>query len=416
MTDAAAMSRVTQVGIPAALLSDPDGFGGETVGDLKCGTLVLRNGRVARLEVAPNPGRISRIVLPGLVEAHVHLDKCHTVERCTDVGGDLAAASAAQMRDKALWTEEDLRTRAERGLAELITSGCRVVRTHLDWATGPGQPERPLAWDILGEIADAALAQGITLQRAALTSIDEMADVASAEAVARHVARSGGALGSFVLHHNNRVEGLRNLFILADRFGLALDFHVDEGLDPSLDGLELIADVAAEIGFEGPVLCGHACSLASRSLEDVARIGDKLAARGIAVAALPATNLYLQGRRPGTPDRRGLTRLHELAARGVEIVIGTDNVRDAFCPVGRHDPVHSLSLAVLVGHLDPPFGQQLSTITSNARRALGLPPLTVDGAVASDLICFEVSSLSALIADAPPPKPLSQFTGVTHAD
>jgi diadenosine tetraphosphatase ApaH/serine/threonine PP2A family protein phosphatase len=55
---------------------------------------------------------------------------------------------------------------------------------------------------------------------------------------------------------------------------------VDEGLDPALDGLELIADVAEEMRFEGPVLCGHACSLASRGPDDVARIADKLAPEG----------------------------------------------------------------------------------------------------------------------------------------
>jgi hypothetical protein len=119
------------------------------------------------------------------------------------------------------------------------------------------------------------------------------------------------------------------------------------------------------------------------------------------VAALPATNLYLQGRNAGTPDRRGITRLHELTARGVEVVIGTDNVRDAFCPVGRHDPLHSLSLAVLAGHLDPPFGRHLRTITS-ARARRSDCPLTVDGAAIGDLIWPSTSpSLSGLITGAP---------------
>jgi cytosine deaminase len=203
---------------------------------------------------------------------------------------------------------------------------------------------------------------------------------------------------------------------LADRYGLALDFHVDEGLDPALDGLELIADVAEEMRFRGPVLCGHACSLASRGPDDVARIADKLAARGIAVAALPATNLYLQGRREGTPDRRGITRLHELAARGVDIVIGTDNVRDAFCPVGRHDPLHSLSLAACgaAGHLDPPFGRHLRTITSGARGRSGWP------AFRRRRIRHRPHHLRRPQPLRPhrrraPPRPLSQITGVPHA-
>jgi cytosine deaminase len=413
------VTRLPDVGVPAELVSDAPAFGGTVVAGILCGTLVIRHGRAASLEPDPGLQRPKRIVLPGLVEAHVHLDKCHSIERCTDVGGDLDAAIAAQRRDKALWTRDDLAARAARGLAELIASGARVVRTHVDWGTAVGEPDRPLAWDVLDELASEAGAQGVIVQRAALTSIEEMTDPARAASVARVVAQGGGALGSFLLRQADREAGLRNVFALADRYGLALDFHVDEGLDPALDGLELIADVAADMRFEGPVLCGHACSLASRNDDDVARIADKLATCGIAVAALPATNLYLQGRNAGTPDRRGITRLHELTARGVKTVIGTDNVRDAFCPVGRHDPVHSLALAVLAGHLDPPFGPHLRTVTSAARAALGLPELTVDGAAISDLLAFETPSLSGLITGAAAPVPLPQLlphiTGVPHA-
>ncbi|MDG4650530.1 amidohydrolase family protein [Roseibacterium sp. SDUM158017] len=411
--------RLPGVGVPRALLANETAFGGGVEGDLRCGTLVLRYGRAERLD-AGAPGRPERLVLPRLTEAHVHLDKCHSFDRCAGVGGDLAVAIAAQARDKAHWTAEDLAHRAGRGLDELIAAGCGAVRSHVDWTTGRGHPEVPLAWEVLGELAADAAERGVTLQRAALTAIDEMADHARAEAVARRVARDDGVLGSFLLDQPDRREGLRVLFAMADRFGLPVDFHVDEGLDPSLDGLELIADVALETRFAGPVLCGHACSLASRGEGDVARIGDKLAAAGIAVASLPTTNLYLQGRRDGTPDRRGLTRLHELAARGVAIVIGTDNVRDAFCPIGRHDPLHSLSLAVLAGHLDPPFGWQLPTITTDARRAMGLAPGYVDSARAEDLLVFEVPSLSSLVAGAAQPFPLTRHpmaarTGHTHA-
>jgi cytosine deaminase len=403
------------VGVPEALLSDADAFGGIRQGDLRCGTLILRGGRVEGLGADTGDARPDRIVLPRLTEAHVHLDKCHSIERCTDVGGDLDAAIAAQLRDKALWTAEDLDRRARRGLSELIAAGCGAVRTHVDWATGPDKPEVPLAWEVFGALSEKAAKDGVVLQRAALTGIDEMSDPARADAVARRVARDGGVLGSFVLRHAGRREGLEALFSAAERFGLPLDFHVDEGLDPGLDGLELIADVALGMRFSGPVLCGHACSLASRTEADLARIADKLARAGIAVAALPATNLYLQGRRDGTPDRRGITRLRELAARGVDIVVGTDNVRDAFCPIGRHDPLHSLGLAILAGHLDPPFGRHLPTITSTARRAMGLAPLTVDGASVGDLLVCPVPSLSGLVAGAAPVMPLTEHPGVLHA-
>ena len=401
------------VGVPAALVEAPDRFGGRRAGELLHGTLVLHGGRAACLEAAPDAAEPTRLVLPRLAESHVHLDKCHSVDRCLGVGGDLAAAIAAQRRDMAHWTEGDVARRARRGLQEALDAGCGAVRSHVDWPAAAGQPDRPLAWEVIADLAAQARARGATLQLAALTGIDEMAVPGRAAAVARDVARTGGVLGAVLLDQADRRAGLRAIFAEADRRGLALDFHVDEGLDPALDGLEMIADTALETRFAGPILCGHACSLAARPAGDVARIGDKLARAGIAVAALPATNLYLQGRRAGTPDRRGITRLHELAARGVEIVLGTDNVRDAFCPVGRHDPLHTLSLAVLAGHLDPPFGRHLPAITTAARRAMGLPALTVDGAAEADLLVFEVAHLSELISGAAAPVPLPDHPGVT---
>ena len=105
--------------------------------------------------------------------------------------------------------------------------------------------------------------------------------------------------------------------------------------------------------------------------DDFDRVAEKLVLAGIFVAALPTTNLYLQGRTEGTPDRRGLTRVRELTDAGVQVVVGSDNVADAFCPLGQHDPMAALKLAVLTGHLDPPFDRWLPLITTNAARALG---------------------------------------------
>ncbi len=332
--------------------------------------------------------------MPALVEAHCHLDKCHTLHRLADVGGDLSAALAAQAQDKSNWTEDDIRSRAARGLAELEAAGCGRVRSHVDWGN---ETAAPLNWTILNELATDQRERSV-LSLAALTAITQMADPGFAGSVARAVAGHGGALGAFVLQHAGRTEGLDNMFTLADRYGLALDFHVDEGLAPGLDGLEAIADTALRHRFEGPVLCGHACALMNLGSADLARVADKLARAGVFVAALPTTNLYLQGRTGGTPDRRGLTRLRELAAAGVPIVVGSDNVADAFCPVGQHDPMAALHLAILAAHLDPPFDPWLDLVTTNAARALGQTPVTVIGAALTDLRISPARDIAELIS------------------
>lgn len=396
-------ARVPGVLVPTALVASRDRFGGRTAGDCLAGDLILRGGRAVAL--AASDAQAQRLITPRFADPHVHLDKCHTADRLQAVGGDLDAAIAAQARDRNGWTAEDIRTRARTGLAELRAAGVGTVRSHVDWGASPDPGNVPMAWDILSDLASEA--PDITLQRAALTSVDTMADPTYARGVAMRVARDGGVLGSFVFDQPDRAAGLANTFRAAEALGLALDFHVDEGLRSHLDGVEMIADAALETGFEGPVLIGHACSLMNLEGEDLARVVDKLALARISVAMLPFTNLYLQGRGPGTPDRRGLTRVHELRAAGVNVVLGADNVRDAFCPIGNHDPRQTLALAVTAAHLDPPLGRHLPMITTGAMTALGLAPRTVDGAAIGDLLSFDARSTTDLLAGGCLPQPLS---------
>ncbi|MEW9919213.1 amidohydrolase family protein [Marimonas sp. MJW-29] len=405
MSDGALIPNVL---VPRSVIADSETFGGSVVKDGVTGDLLLRNGRAIALR--PSEAAPERILLPRLTDPHVHLDKCHSVDRMDNVGGDLAAALAAQRADKAHWTVDDLRARAGRGLSELMAAGCGLVRSHVDWGDDSIPDEVPLAWEVLGDLATDAGSE-LTLQRAALVNVHLLADPDYARRCAARIARDGGVLGTFVLDQPQRRAGVQNAFREASRLGIALDFHVDEGLQAGLHGVEMIADIALETGFDGPILCGHACALSTLPEDDVARIADKLARAGIAVAALPQTNLYLQGRRGGTPDLRGLTRVHELRAAGVNVVLGADNVRDAFCPIGQHVPLVTLGLGVLSAHLDPPFADHLPMISTDAARALGQAPLYVDQARIGALIVFEARSISDLVANAPAPRPLAELTG-----
>ncbi len=393
------------VAVPSALVARPDAFGGLRWGDCLTGDLVVHDGRA----VALRPGTaVKRMVLPKLTEVHCHLDKCHTIDRIEEagsrVGGNLRHAIAAQEHDKRHWTGEDLRARMARGLAECAAAGCSVVRSHLDWSRP--DPALPLAWEVLQDLASE---HRLDLQLAALCGIDLLAEPGLANAMAGAIAPRRGVLGAFVLDQPHRLTGVRAAFSAADRHGLALDFHVDEGLDPDLDGLSVIGDVALETGFQGPVLCGHGCALSLLPDDDLSRLADRMARAGIALAALPSTNLYLQGRGADGKRPRGLAPVSALRERGVRVVIGTDNVRDAFMPLGRHDPLWALSLACLAAHLDPPMGQWLPAITTDARAALGLAPVTVDGARLAELVAFETKSTADLLAHPPPAEALNDL-------
>lgn len=394
------MTVLRDILVPLSVIAEPARFGGSEAGDCRRGDLHLSDTALPRLARAPATAQ-PRMVIPALTEAHCHLDKCHSGPRLGAVGGDLRAAIEAQAEDKRHWSEDDLRNRMMRGLTDLRRSGCYAVRSHIDWGDTPAPP---LAWSVLAELAQQA--PDLTIQTAALTGVDQWADRSFCRAaIARIAATHGGVPGAFLLGHDKMRDGLRNLFAAASDYGLALDFHVDEGLG-DFNGLEMICDVALEYRFEGPILCGHAVSLIDRAEDDLRRITDKLLRAGVAVCALPTTNLYLQDRRTGTPDRRGLTRLRELHRAGVPVVIGSDNVDDAFCPMGHHDPRASLHLAALTGHLDPPMGNWLPAITRHAEAALGLAARSIETVPRAHLRLCDVASTADLIAGRAPLYPL----------
>jgi len=389
---------MTPILVPTALLADPDRFGGVPVGDCHSGAPVVRDGRLTAL--GPAQDAAAQMVIPKLVEPHCHLDKCHTIQRIGQVGGDLAHAIRQQYADKSNWTDDDIRARATRGLAEAHANGCGLVRTHVDWGEDAAPPR---AWSVLTELAQDAG----NLQLSALIGIDQWADPNFARDAGAAIAETSGVAGSFVLGHDRIDAGLANIFATAADHGLMLDFHVDEGLG-GYNGLETIADMALATGFDGPILCGHAVSLMDRTLDDITRITDKLARAGITICTLPITNLYLQGRTDGTPDRRGITRLRELRAAGVPVVVGSDNVADAFCPTGAHDPRAALALACVTAHLDPPLGPWLSTITTDAARALGHAPTHIDGAPLDDLLICDAAHTADLISGRTPLRPAKE--------
>lgn len=305
-------------------------------------------------------------LLSTLVDAHAHIDKNYTVQDVGAVQGNLFAAIERMEKHRAGWTGETLRLRMERALHDAWQSGTRALRTHLDW----GQPEPPAALAVFEALRDAWRGR-VELQFVSLTPLDVFADLAAGERIARDVRRAGGVLGAFVYRNEGIVHKLGRVFDLAQQHGLGLDFHVDEGLDAEASGLRSIAQLARARDFRNGVVCGHCCSLA---VQEDAVANETLAlcaGAGIHIVALPTTNLYLQGAWDRTPVPRGITRIHEAAARGLRVSLATDNVQDAFYPYGSYDLLETFGLGVQMAHLAP-AGGWFDAITVSPARALGL--------------------------------------------
>ncbi len=349
--------------------------------------LTLAEGRIAAIDPVPGPATQTAIPLP--VEPHVHLDKAFTIHRARAAKPGLFGAIEAMAADKSRWTPLDLLTRIEDGMAEAWASGCRAIRSHIDW----NEPAVPLAWSVAGEVAEE-WADWMPLIRASLSPIDLLGDPDHGPQIAERVARDGQVLGAFIYRHPGLEAAIPLAFDLAEKHDLRLDFHVDEGLEVEAAALDLIVAEATRRGMGDRVLCGHACSLSIRP--DADRAIDALAASGVALTVMPTTNLYLQDMTPGrSPRLRGLAPAQELRAAGVPVLLGTDNVRDPFYPLGLHDPLESLRLAALAAHLAP--DDWVDAITDAPARALGLPPQSLDvGAPADFLLLPAADVLTAL--------------------
>ncbi|MBC7600916.1 MAG: amidohydrolase family protein [Polaromonas sp.] len=293
-------------------------------------------------------------VLPGLVEAHAHIDKTFTLPRIGQVQPGLLGAIDAMMTDRLHWTAADVHARASRALDWAWSAGCVHLRTHVDW----WEPDStPVAWDVVAALADEWKGR-IRLEQVSLIKLPLFQDLAQARRLARQVASTGAhaLLGAFVHTSNWDEQALRHVFIAAEEAGLDVDLHVDEELNPQAQGLAATTRILREIGFTGRVVCSHTCALAAQPEAHALATLDAVAAQPITLVSLPITNLLLQDAVIGrTPRQRGVTLVKEARARGIPVLLASDNVQDPFCRIGSYDPVEAMAAAVMAAQLDEPF-------------------------------------------------------------
>ena len=354
--------------------------------------VILRQGRIADIVCSDGTGD-GPLLLPAQVNIHAHLDKTLTAGRLPRRAATLREAIDVMEDDARRWTAEDLHARGTEALGRAFASGTVAMRSHIDW---PG-PEVPEGWRVACRLR-AEWAGRVELSLAALTPLDVLAR--DGAAIAQAVAETGGTLGAFV--YGGTEEEVETVLALARRFGLDLDFHVDEGLDPGLRGVDAIVAAAERHEMAGRVLCGHGCALSVRAPDEVGRLLGRAAAAGVGLVALPACNAWLQDHEAGrTPRLRGLAPVQEARAAGMAVMVGSDNVEDAFLPWGGYDMTEHLRLATLLGQLDP--AEWLDAVSTVPGDWLGRSVALEPGARA-DFIEWPGATLDRVIADPRAPR------------
>jgi len=341
------------------------------------------------------------LALTPLVEPHAHLDKCFTAEAFPNRTGTVAGALAQNHREAEGRSVELVLERGEQALERAWRQGLRAMRSHIDSAGSGGR----VSWEALLELRQR-WAGRVDLQLVALVPVSLWA-TSEGEELARWVVDRGGLLGGVLAppygHGRNDREALQALVGLAERLGTAVDLHVDEADSQPGRGVQLLLAVQRQLRSAVPLTCSHAASLALLGERRLERLAEELADAGVVVVALPLTNLWLLGRRPGrTPLLRVQAPVRSLQRAGVAVALGGDNVQDPWYPGGDFDPIELLRLSPLTSHLWPAQRQGLAPFTTVPARLLGL---AWDGLVRvgapADLVLLAASSWSDLLARTP---------------
>lgn len=313
-----------------------------------------RGGRIAALapslDRAPDTEVIDlggKLVVPGLVDAHQHLDKSRTRGVVVNPSATLEGASAGYRDFAATVTAADIMARAERTVDICLAHGTVAIRSH----TNIESQTELRGVEAMVQLREKCR-ERITLQVVAHLTSDapRMLD-ASRRWLDGAIAAGADAIGGVPQYSDEPLAFLDLLFEFAERSGLPLDMHIDEHLDQSRQLFDAVIERTRAHGMQGRVTAGHCCALSAVAPNESARIIEGLAGAGIAVITLPAANLFLQGREAPSLPPRGLTRVRQLVAAGVPVAAASDNIQDPFIPTGSGDLLEVARWTLLSGHL-----------------------------------------------------------------
>ncbi len=335
-----------------------------------------------------------RVVLPGLIDAHTHLDKTLSLDRLVNRSGTLLEAIDLWRGLRGSLSVEDFTERALGGVRLAVAAGTTAIRSHAD-----------IGVDIGLKAVEALLAVKERCRGKIDVQVVALAHLPSVSGPEAALVEEAVRLGADAVGGAPHIDGDPHASIdfalgLAEKYGKPVDLHMDERDDPSFLYLEYLAEQTIARGLQGRVTAGHCCSLAAADHATAERVMEKVSAAGIHVITLPSCNLYLQGRGDRGLIRRGLTRVKELLARGVNVVTASDNVQDPFNPLGKGDPLLIGNLTAHAAHMGSGTEQAtvLEMLTSRAARCIGLADYGLAPGCQADLVVLDCTRLQDVLA------------------
>jgi cytosine/creatinine deaminase len=357
----------------------------------------IHDRRIAAIEPhiateAPEEDLDGRLVIPGLVETHIHLDKSCILDRCRSAKGTLEEAVAEVAALKRTFTENDVYERARRTLEKAIVQGTTHMRTHLEVDPRVGLRSFKAIHRLKEDYSWA-----VDLEICVFPQDGLINDPGTEELIVQACMEGADLVGGCPYTDTHPNEHIERIFAIARRFDIDIDFHLDFDLDPSWMHLDEVCRQTEQHRWGGRVAIGHATKLSAIGSGSLAVIGRRLADVGIAVTVLPATDLFLTGSGHDHSIPRGVAPVHRLVQHGVTCSLATNNVLNPFTPFGDCSLIRMANLYANVARLGraEDIAGCLDMVTTFAAKLMNLPDYGIALGGPADLVvldCFDAAS------------------------
>ncbi len=359
------------------------------------------DGTIAAIEPALNAeGEVfdagGRLVSPGFVETHIHLDKSCLLDRLSDQRGGLNEAIGEVARLKAGFSAEDVYLRAKRTLEKCAVNGTTHMRTHLEVDPVIGLRSLEGILPLVDEFRWA-----IDIQICIFPQEGLLNNPGTDELMVEALRRGGHVVGAAPYTDSDPHGQIDRVFAIAREFDIDIDMHLDFGPDADSMDLDYVCELTERYDYGGRVAIGHVTKLSALPPSGVQEKARRLASAGVAVTVLPATDLYLMGRHQEHSMMRGVAPVHRLLGEGVNCSLSTNNVLNPFTPFGDCSLVRMANLYANICQVGDQGGLEdcFAMVTNRPARLMGLSGYGIEVGIPADLVVLDCDSRAAAVSE-----------------
>jgi cytosine deaminase len=328
------------------LLDDPEDRGVIDVG--------VKDGRIVGIGVIASEGEreidgSGHLLLPPFVESHIHLDTVLTAgEPAWNESGTLFEGIGLWQKRKRLLTYDDVMKRAEKVLQLQLAAGILHVRTQAD-ISDPDLTALRALLDLRERVKPHMHVQVIAFPQDGIRACAE-----NERRLEQALELGADGIGAVPHLEPTREEGLASLdivFRLAEKHGCFVHVFCDEMDDEHSTFLESTAHLAIRYGLRERVTAAHANASAYYSEAYFQKVLGLTARSGVNVVCCPLINSAMQGRFDCYPKGRGIARIKEMWAAGVNVSIAHDDIQTPFYPLGTGNMLAAAHMAAHLAHM-----------------------------------------------------------------